>query len=701
MESNTILSKALKIVAAGVVVLGSASTSAILGSTVASAASSDIEVLWPGSEYNPCGGGCAYCPYIPYEFAPEYSDPTFNPVTTTTEIYKNHYDSQSYGGWSSPSAMFLTLPDKFVRAGSESDPVVGGTFDPFDVSDETEGMTTRFLSVLTDDSPSRPSFIDPPDGTESITDSNGSTFIRAPSDAGINIEYEYEYGVYDEWSRGKYSLERNSWNDFYNEFFGNQNVDESLITEPMSFIFDFGSPELRLHSETGNPNWTYNSKLPDGTFMKPMVVSGSAVMQNAAGDSSSYLNWLLQKEIDKNNDPLNEYDFSDGVSLGFVQPVVKKTAVYYTQRIIAARYSVAAPDTLDLDSGDTLDLSLNDTLETHFGIPAYSIKTAPLHGSASLSGSVVSYTPDTSFAGNDTFEYEVTDPVTGFVQVASVTVTQAPALTDATPVPPTSTSCPATQNGTPTVILPSTTGVTYSVISQSVNNNGSLHTKVQAKINSGFQPASSFGSGWIKVNNTTYTWEGDLPVNCTQSLIPAFVVTPTDFTCSPTTNDNTLKITSDKDGIEYDYKLSELIDLSKVITKTFENVEYKVSIVSYQKDSQSLVLKVVATPKSGYELTKPTDSAWTSNSDGSYQWIGPFDIASCFPTNEIPMPDEGDTINPVIPVDNNKPLLPEVAQPQLAETGVNVDGLLLIGFSTLLLGAGLILVSKRKSIIEE
>jgi hypothetical protein len=87
------------------------------------------------------------------------------------------------------------------------------------------------------------------------------------------------------------------------------------------------------------------------------------------------------------------------------------------------RAPVAQADAFTANRGETamLDVLANDSDPDQDGLTITSV-TLPAHGSASISGSKVSYTPAPGFIGQDTFSYTIAD-TEGASSSAQVTIT--------------------------------------------------------------------------------------------------------------------------------------------------------------------------------------------------------------------------------------------------------------------------------------
>ncbi|TIV01520.1 MAG: autotransporter domain-containing protein [Mesorhizobium sp.] len=101
---------------------------------------------------------------------------------------------------------------------------------------------------------------------------------------------------------------------------------------------------------------------------------------------------------------------------------------------IGSNPPVANPDTAETLDGQaiTINVTNNDTGD----ITSIAISTAPAHGTATVSGTAISYTPATSFVGSDTLQYTATGPG-GTSAPATVTINVRP---HPVPVPQTVTT---------------------------------------------------------------------------------------------------------------------------------------------------------------------------------------------------------------------------------------------------------------------
>lgn len=131
------------------------------------------------------------------------------------------------------------------------------------------------------------------------------------------------------------------------------------------------------------------------------------------------------------------------------------------QRVIVTRRSVAVADTAVSDQGRpvTIDVVANDTLAVA-GQGALTAVGAPAHGTATIVGGKVVYTPRPGYSGTDTFTYTLTDAKTGAKTTGSVTVSVTAAPTP-TPTPtltrtPTPTLTPSVAQ-TSVSVAPTTT----------------------------------------------------------------------------------------------------------------------------------------------------------------------------------------------------------------------------------------------------
>lgn len=100
-----------------------------------------------------------------------------------------------------------------------------------------------------------------------------------------------------------------------------------------------------------------------------------------------------------------------------------ETSVASGDKQYVNRAPVAQADAFTANHGETamLDVLPNDSDPDQDGLTITSV-TLPAHGSASISGSKVSYTPAPGFIGQDTFSYTIADPE-GASSSAQVTIT--------------------------------------------------------------------------------------------------------------------------------------------------------------------------------------------------------------------------------------------------------------------------------------
>ena len=96
-------------------------------------------------------------------------------------------------------------------------------------------------------------------------------------------------------------------------------------------------------------------------------------------------------------------------------------------------------------AASAVDVTSNDTQGD--GTNTVSIEVAPAHGTAVASGLTVTYTPDATYSGPDTFDYRLTDGSSQF-SVATVTLT----VSDKVPVAGTFTA--SSRNGAATAAIP-------------------------------------------------------------------------------------------------------------------------------------------------------------------------------------------------------------------------------------------------------
>lgn len=145
--------------------------------------------------------------------------------------------------------------------------------------------------------------------------------------------------------------------------------------------------------------------------------------------------------------------------------------------------------------------------------------TLPTHGSASLSGSTVTYTPQTGYLGNDSFTYTATGPggtsAAATVSITVLAVPTAPAVTRSTPV-------------NTALVLDTTTVATGSFTSVTTSAPGHGAVAVNAKVITYTPTANYFGP-----DTFTYTVVGGAAGNATGTV--TVNVTPANVTAAAAT----------------------------------------------------------------------------------------------------------------------------------------------------------------------